>query len=111
MGDAASGDKAVKAAGDKIEYTWDNFKRYGVNDGPKAIAIALWVIAQAIVFAERFWAYWPVCPEDKADIELLLATENDPMSPSQVTPESGERKLDPPPESRSPLPEREAFID
>ena len=48
---------------------------------------------------------------DKAGIELIVATENDPMSPSQRTPELVERKLDPPPESRSPLPEREAFID
>jgi len=42
--------------------TWKDVGNYWVNDGPKLVFIIIWLVANGVVFAERFNYYYKVNP-------------------------------------------------
>eukprot|EP00179_Madagascaria_erythrocladioides_P019363 CAMPEP_0198337834 /NCGR_PEP_ID=MMETSP1450-20131203/31445_1 /TAXON_ID=753684 ORGANISM="Madagascaria erythrocladiodes, Strain CCMP3234" /NCGR_SAMPLE_ID=MMETSP1450 /ASSEMBLY_ACC=CAM_ASM_001115 /LENGTH=579 /DNA_ID=CAMNT_0044042673 /DNA_START=77 /DNA_END=1816 /DNA_ORIENTATION=+ len=66
-GGPGAGDKAVAAVSEKGDLTWNEFKKYGVNDGPKIIFIVLWVVINLILIVERALYYSYRFDADRTD--------------------------------------------
>jgi NADPH oxidase len=65
------GDVLLSKAGAASDFTWQEVKNYYVNDGPKAIFVALFVLINLGLFAERFLHYYMLDDDGVAVYEAI----------------------------------------